>query len=63
MQSETNIQQDSMMKDQIWVIGGYGQVGQMICTQLAQAFPGKVWAAGTRAGTRRTIQSSNGWCG
>ncbi|MBB6023854.1 saccharopine dehydrogenase-like NADP-dependent oxidoreductase [Paenibacillus sp. JGP012] len=36
------------MKDQIWVIGGYGQVGQMICTQLADAFPGKVWAAGTR---------------
>nr|WP_154984189.1 saccharopine dehydrogenase NADP-binding domain-containing protein [Paenibacillus xylanexedens] len=48
MQSETNIQQDNIMKDQIWVVGGYGQVGQMVCTQLAQAFPGKVWAAGTR---------------
>lgn len=36
------------MKDQIWVIGGYGQVGQMICQHLALAFPGKVWAAGTR---------------
>lgn len=35
-------------KDQIWVIGGYGQVGSMVCKVLARAFPGKVWAAGTR---------------
>lgn len=35
-------------KDQIWVIGGYGQVGSMVCTVLARSFPGKVWAAGTR---------------
>ncbi|MDT0122626.1 saccharopine dehydrogenase NADP-binding domain-containing protein [Paenibacillus sp. RRE4] len=48
MQYETNIQQDNIMKDQIWVVGGYGQVGQMVCTQLARAFPGNVWAAGTR---------------
>lgn len=48
MQSETNIQHNNNMKDQIWVVGGYGQVGQMVCTQLARAFPGKVWAAGTR---------------
>ncbi|PZT54219.1 saccharopine dehydrogenase family protein [Paenibacillus silvae] len=47
MRSETEHQFVSM-KDQIWVIGGYGQVGQMICKQLAHAFPGKVWAAGTR---------------
>lgn len=47
MRSETEMKQGSM-KDQIWVIGGYGQVGQMVCTQLAEVFPGKVWAAGTR---------------
>ena len=47
MQSETNIDQGNL-KNQIWVVGGYGQVGQMICTQLAGVFPGKVWAAGTR---------------
>ncbi|WP_434751410.1 saccharopine dehydrogenase family protein [Paenibacillus amylolyticus] len=47
MQLETDMQQGNM-KDQIWVVGGYGQVGQMICTQLACVFPGKVWAAGTR---------------
>ncbi|PYE50227.1 saccharopine dehydrogenase NADP-binding domain-containing protein [Paenibacillus barcinonensis] len=47
MRSETE-QKRTSMKDQIWVIGGYGQVGQMICTQLAAEFPGKVWAAGTR---------------
>jgi saccharopine dehydrogenase-like NADP-dependent oxidoreductase len=34
------------MKDKILVIGGYGQVGKIICRQLAATFPGKVIAAG-----------------
>lgn len=35
-----------MLKDKIVVIGGYGQVGQMICNDLAHFYPGKVFAAG-----------------
>lgn len=34
------------MKDKILVIGGYGQVGQVICTNLSNIFPTKVIAAG-----------------
>ncbi|SMF88733.1 Saccharopine dehydrogenase, NADP-dependent [Paenibacillus uliginis N3/975] len=34
------------MKDKIVVIGGYGQVGQVICSSLGDLFPGKVYAAG-----------------
>jgi saccharopine dehydrogenase-like NADP-dependent oxidoreductase len=35
-----------MVKDNIVVIGGYGQVGQTICNLLGEKFPGKVIAAG-----------------
>src|SRR4030088_3320056 len=34
------------MKDKIVVVGGYGQVGQVICNSLGNLFPGKVFAAG-----------------
>lgn len=34
------------MKDQIVVVGGYGQVGQTICKKLSELYPGKVYAAG-----------------
>jgi saccharopine dehydrogenase-like NADP-dependent oxidoreductase len=34
------------MKNKIIVVGGYGSVGQIICTELAKYFPGKVFAAG-----------------
>jgi saccharopine dehydrogenase-like NADP-dependent oxidoreductase len=34
------------MKDKIVVVGGYGQVGQVICNCLGNLFPGKVFAAG-----------------
>ncbi|WP_145048485.1 saccharopine dehydrogenase family protein [Paenibacillus xylanexedens] len=49
------------VKDQIWVVGGYGQVGQMICNQLGQAFPGKVWAVGPRLNRAEEFsRSTNG---
>lgn len=34
------------MKDKIVVVGGYGQVGQVVCNSLGELFPGKVYAAG-----------------
>lgn len=34
------------MKDKIVVVGGYGQVGQVICSSLGDLYPGKVYAAG-----------------
>ena len=34
------------MKDKILVIGGYGNVGKIICRLLAEYYPGKVIAAG-----------------
>nr|WP_257215618.1 saccharopine dehydrogenase NADP-binding domain-containing protein [Bacillus pumilus] len=34
------------MRSQVMVIGGYGHVGQQICLQLSEAYPGKVFAAG-----------------
>lgn len=34
------------MREHIVVVGGYGQVGQMVCRLLAERFPGKVYAAG-----------------
>ncbi|WP_342419721.1 saccharopine dehydrogenase NADP-binding domain-containing protein [Paenibacillus sp. FSL H8-0168] len=35
-----------MTKDNIIIIGGYGHVGKIICTELSEMFPGKVFAAG-----------------
>lgn len=35
-----------MMKQGIVVVGGYGQVGQVVCHELAKFFPGNVYAAG-----------------
>jgi saccharopine dehydrogenase-like NADP-dependent oxidoreductase len=57
MQIESKIES---VKDQIWVVGGYGQVGQMICTQLGRSFPGKVWAAGTRMKRAEEFSRSTG---
>ncbi|MCC3374215.1 saccharopine dehydrogenase family protein [Cohnella sp. REN36] len=34
------------MKEYIVVIGGYGHVGQTICRELGELYPGKVYAAG-----------------
>lgn len=34
------------MKDHIVVVGGYGHVGQMICRELSELYPGKVYTAG-----------------
>jgi saccharopine dehydrogenase-like NADP-dependent oxidoreductase len=34
------------LKDKIVVVGGYGQVGQIICKDLGELFPGKIFAAG-----------------
>lgn len=34
------------MNDNILVVGGYGKVGKVVCTELGNAFPGKVIAAG-----------------
>ncbi|MFK4472834.1 saccharopine dehydrogenase (NAD+, L-lysine-forming) [Paenibacillus sp. RC73] len=35
-----------MTKDSIIIIGGYGHVGKILCTELSEMFPGKVFAAG-----------------
>ncbi|WP_342558260.1 hypothetical protein [Metasolibacillus sp. FSL K6-0083] len=34
-----------MERNQILVVGGYGQVGSSICRQLERIYPGKVWIA------------------
>ncbi|BBH22304.1 hypothetical protein Back11_36490 [Paenibacillus baekrokdamisoli] len=34
------------MKENIVVVGGYGHVGQTICRELGELYPGKVFAAG-----------------
>lgn len=34
------------MKNDIVVVGGYGHVGKMICRDLGELYPGKVYAAG-----------------
>lgn len=45
-----------MDKDNIVVIGGYGQVGQTICNRLGEKFPGKVIAAG------RNLNKAKAFC-
>ncbi|WP_336779791.1 saccharopine dehydrogenase family protein [Paenibacillus illinoisensis] len=57
MQFESSVKTN---KEQIWVVGGYGQVGRMICTQLGKLFPGKVWAAGTRMNRAEEFSRSTG---
>lgn len=34
------------MKSNILVVGGYGQVGKVICTNLSAIYPGKIICAG-----------------
>ncbi|WP_052410160.1 saccharopine dehydrogenase family protein [Paenibacillus durus] len=34
------------MKERIVVVGGYGHVGKLICKELGECYPGKVYAAG-----------------
>lgn len=48
------------MKDQIIVIGGYGQVGQAISRRLGELFPGKVYAAGRNLQRARKFSQSAG---
>lgn len=45
-----------MIKQNIVVIGGYGQVGQTICNRLGEKFPGKVIAAG------RSLDKAKAFC-
>ncbi|MEK5038321.1 saccharopine dehydrogenase NADP-binding domain-containing protein [Sporosarcina sp. FSL K6-3457] len=50
-----------MKRDKIVVIGGYGQVGSIICKHLDRAFPGKVYAAGRNAEkAQQLVKQSNG---
>ncbi|WP_018750186.1 saccharopine dehydrogenase family protein [Paenibacillus sanguinis] len=48
------------MKDQIIVIGGYGQVGQVISSMLGELFPGKVYAAGRSLERAQKFSQSTG---
>ncbi|MBD2869351.1 saccharopine dehydrogenase family protein [Paenibacillus arenilitoris] len=48
------------MKHKIVVIGGYGQVGQVVCRRLGGLFPGKVYAAGRSLGKAEAFASSTG---
>ena len=36
----------TLPKENIVVVGGYGHVGQSICRRLGELYPGKVFAAG-----------------
>ncbi len=50
-----------MKRDKILVIGGYGQVGSIICKHLDRTFPGKVYAAGRNAEkAQQLVNQSNG---
>jgi len=44
------------MKNKIIVVGGYGHVGQIICTELSKLHPGLVFAAG------RSIERAQQFC-
>lgn len=46
------------MKDKIVVVGGYGQVGQVVCNSLGDLFPGKVYAAGRSLEKARQFAST-----
>ncbi|MEO3947732.1 saccharopine dehydrogenase NADP-binding domain-containing protein [Gorillibacterium sp. CAU 1737] len=47
--------------DRIVVVGGYGQVGQMICRELGERYPGRVVAAGrSLEKAERFSRSTNG---
>jgi saccharopine dehydrogenase (NAD+, L-lysine forming) len=37
---------ENIKKDKIIVVGGYGHVGQILCKELGELYPGKVYAAG-----------------
>lgn len=47
-----------MHRNHIVVIGGYGHVGQKICTSLADKYPGKVFAAGRNKRKAEQFSSS-----
>ncbi|MEC1178415.1 saccharopine dehydrogenase NADP-binding domain-containing protein [Metasolibacillus meyeri] len=50
-----------MERDQILVVGGYGQVGSIICRQLARIYPGKICIAGRDIEkAQHLINESNG---
>lgn len=46
------------LRDDILVIGGYGEVGQRICRQLGGLFPGKVYAAGRNGEQARSFSQT-----
>lgn len=48
------------MKENILVVGGYGQVGQTISRNLAELYPGKVFAAGRRFDSAAQFSSATG---
>jgi saccharopine dehydrogenase (NAD+, L-lysine forming) len=48
------------MKTRIVVIGGYGHVGQAICRQLGERYPGLVYAAGRSAERAEAFTQSTG---
>lgn len=48
--------------DSIVVVGGYGAVGQIVCTTLAERFPGKVFAAGRNVRKAEAFSRRAGCC-
>lgn len=48
------------MKERIVIVGGYGHVGQKICTELGERYPGKVYAAGRNFARAEQFSLSTG---
>ncbi|MFC3799214.1 saccharopine dehydrogenase family protein [Cohnella sp. GCM10012308] len=48
------------MKNYIVIIGGYGHVGQTICRELGELYPGKVYAAGRSLARAEAFAHSTG---
>ena len=48
------------MKRDIVVIGGYGQVGQVVCRELGALYPGKVYAAGRSYSKAKRFSDATG---
>src|SRR5215218_8946596 len=44
----------------IVVVGGYGAVGRTVCTELAERFPGRVFAAGRDLGRAEAFSRQTG---
>lgn len=46
------------MRDKVLIIGGYGQVGKVICNSLAEVLPGRVIAAGRSLDNAKSYTST-----